>query len=289
MNKTMELEKLLNEQHLGVQNTSQLLEAFGAPFQQAGEILKDYESIVVTDESQVDLIDLARQKRLQLKKTRTEVEHKRKELKADYLKAGKAIDSVARFVKDIIEPAEEYLEKQEKFAEIKAAEAAAKVRADRLEQLAPYAVDVSLYNIDAMDDSQFQDLLVVVKQQHEDRLEQERNLEEVRIAREKAAAEERERIMEENKKLQAERDRLREEAAKRDIAEAKAREAERAAQIESLEASDKDKLIAFSKRVTALKSEIPAVKSPEAQKLTRRIHAYLDKLAETIVKNLEEE
>lgn len=164
------LQIILDEQGVAKENAKQLLEAFGAPFEEAGEILKDYKTIVVTDAKQTDLMNKARTKRLALKKTRVEVEHKRKELKADILKTGQAIDSVAKFVKQVIEPAEEYLQLQEDFAAIQEARRLEERKAKRIEKLSKYTDDVSAYNLDEMTDESFNrliDMLTDIKAREE--------------------------------------------------------------------------------------------------------------------------
>lgn len=211
-----QLQIILDEQHVAKENAEQLIKAFGAPFEEAGVILAGYKNIVVTEEDQFDLMADAREKRLKLKSIRVGVENKRKELKEESLKTGRAIDSVAKFVKEIIEPAEKHLELQEKFGEIKAAERAAKVKAERIERLAQYSDDISLYNLDDMSVEQFESLLADLKKQHEAELAEAKRIEDERIAKEKADAEERKKQAEEN-------ERLKKEAVAKDEAQAKIR------------------------------------------------------------------
>ena len=211
-----QLQVILTEQNVAKENAAELLLAFGAPFTEAGVILADYKkdkdgnmiltdkSIVVTKEDQFDLMADARTKRLALKNIRVDVEKKRKELKENSLRTGRAIDSVAKYVKDTIEPAEDYLELQEKFGEIKAAEKAAKIKLDRIEKLMKYTDDISLYNLDGMSDEQFESLLAGIKSQHEAKLADEKRIEDERIAQEKANIAEQERIRTENETLRKE-------------------------------------------------------------------------------------
>jgi hypothetical protein len=212
------LQVILSEQNIAKENAQLLIKAFGAPFEEAGKILAEHKMIVVTKEDDFALMAEARSKRLALKDIRVGVEKKRKELKEDSLKTGKAIDSVAKFVKEIIEPAEAYLEQQEKFAEIKRAERAAKIKSERIEKLMQYTDDLSLYNLDEMTEDQFTGLLTTLKNQHEAKIAEQKKLEDERIAKEKAEAEERERISKEN-------ERLRKEAEEREIEAAKERKA----------------------------------------------------------------
>lgn len=198
------LELILKEQDIEQADVTKLVEAFGGPFKEAGEIIANYKKIEVTSEDQKELMAEARDKRLTLKKARTTVENKRKELKTDIVKQGRAIDSVARYVKEEIEPAEKYLEEQEKFAELRAAERAATLKAERIEKLVLYTDDVSLYNLDDMSDIRFDALLDTLKKQHEQEVAEAKRIEDERIAKVKAEQEEQERIRKENEKLKAE-------------------------------------------------------------------------------------
>jgi hypothetical protein len=235
------LQVILTEQNIAKENAEQLLKAFGAPFEEAGAILSDYKTIKVTEEDQFDLMAEARSKRLALKNIRVEVEKKRKELKEDSLRTGKAIDSVAKFVKEIIEPAEEYLEEQEKFTEIRQAERAANLKAERIEKLMQYTDDISLYNLDEMTVEQFDSLLTTLKAQHDTRIAEQKRLEEERIAKEKAEAEEQERVRAENAKLREEAEQ-REIVAAKERAEAEEREAKINAEREAEQKAHQDKL-----------------------------------------------
>ncbi len=254
---TNELQVILDEQNVAQENAKQLIAAFGAPFTEAGEILSTYKKIQVTDESQKDLMAEAREKRLTLKKIRTGVEAKRKELKEDSLRVGKAIDGVARYIKENIEPAEQYLELQEKFAEIKEAEHAAIVKAERVEKLSKYTDDLSVYNLDIMQEETFDKLLSDLKAAYDARIAKEKEeaeaAEKARLAeverqkaieaenaKLKADAEKREKALEaerkeaaakqaeadaiRDKELQAERDKVEAERAKREEVERKQRE-----------------------------------------------------------------
>ena len=218
---------IIKEQGIEADKAQSLIEAFGAPFTEAGDIIRTYQDIKVTDESQVDLMLEARDKRLALKRIRTGVESTRKDLKEDYLRAGKAIDSVARYIKETIEPAEKYLELQENFIELRQAERAAQRLADRAAALAKYCDNLSIYNFAEIDDATFEALLAKVKGEFEAKLAAEA-AEQERLKKEAEDAEiERQRIVAENAKLKAEADeRIKAEAeaqAKRDAAQAEAK------------------------------------------------------------------
>ena len=188
---------------LGITNneSSSLMLSFGAPLVEVGEILDTYKNIVVTDESQIDLMKEAKEKRLSLKKIRTGVENTRKELKSEYLRKGDAIQAVANYIKENIEPAEKYLELQEKFAEIKKAERAIKVKQERTEKLMQYTDNISMYAIDNIDDETFETLLAKIKKEYDDKIAAEK-AEAERLAKEEVERKaEQERIIAENERL----------------------------------------------------------------------------------------
>jgi ribosomal protein S20 len=104
-------------------------------------------AIVVTDESQKEIMTEAREGRLLLKSKRIEVEKVRKSLKEQSLSEGRLIDSVAKYLTSLIEPAEKHLELQEKFVEIQEQNKRAKLKEDRIKLLAPYSEVIDAYSI----------------------------------------------------------------------------------------------------------------------------------------------
>jgi hypothetical protein len=121
---------------------------------------KAYE-IVVTDDNQVDLMQQAREGRLLLKAKRVEIEKTRKRLKEQSLLEGRFIDSLAKRLFAIIEPAEEHLELQEKHTEIKEQLRKSKLKAERLELLNPYLhfLDLTQFDLSTMSDVAFNTIL----------------------------------------------------------------------------------------------------------------------------------
>ncbi|ATW62220.1 hypothetical protein CQ476_19 [TM7 phage DolZOral124_53_65] len=210
-----ELVAVLEEHGVGAGGRKALVEAFGGPFNDVGSILADFSTnengeVVpgentpkVTDVTQIQEMSAAREKRLALKNARTTVERKRKELKEESLKTGRAIDAVARYIKEQIEPVEKYLEEQEKFKELREkAEAAARLAA-RTEAIAKFD-DPALYSLESMPEEAFQQLLIKLEKEAAEKAEAERKAEEARLAAEKAKRESQQKIAEENKKLQRE-------------------------------------------------------------------------------------
>lgn len=307
-----ELQVILKEQGVATENAKQLLEAFGAPFEEAGEILQDYQTIKVESEDDTDAMAEARTKRLALKKVRTTVENKRKELKSDIVKAGKAIDSVAKFVKEVITPAEEYLQLQEDFVKIKKQRELDERRATRLFELGGLVEDSSVYSIDDMDDEQYVELVERLTKEKSDREQAAKLAEELRIKEEEAERQRQAAIEEENAKLKAEaakreaeqdaanakaqleQDRLKAEAekaaqekqaleaeiARRAEEERKAAEEAANAEKAKLAAPDKDKLLAYAQSLQDLPK--PALQSPEAIEILTTATQFLVQLTHKI-------
>ena len=75
-------------------------------------------TLVVTDGSQTREMKMAREGRLALRDIRIAADKKRKELKEDSTRYGKAVQSVYNLIEGLIAPAEKHLETQEKFVEI---------------------------------------------------------------------------------------------------------------------------------------------------------------------------
>lgn len=219
------IQVVLKDQNVPKENAEQLLKAFGAPFEEAGKILASYKEVQVTDVTDVAGMEKAKSMRKKLKEIRVGVEHKRKELKEDSLRVSQAIDSVARRVKEEIEPAEKYLEEQEKFAEIKAAEEKAKVTTERLSKLAEYTTDVTVYSVEDMSVEQFDTLVAGLEAQKQQRIKEEKEAEAARLAEIEAEKKRQAEIEAENAKLKA-------EAEARELALEKERQAERKKQTE---------------------------------------------------------
>jgi hypothetical protein len=140
-------------------------------------------AIVVTDEMQKELMAEAKEGRLLLKAKRIEVEKTRKSLKEQSLSEGRLIDSVAKYLTGLIEPAEKHLELQEKFIEIQEQNKRIKLKADRTELLQPYkdVIDPNSIQLDLITDEAFTTILNGAKFAQDNkkaealRIEQERN------------------------------------------------------------------------------------------------------------------
>lgn len=113
-----------------------------APFRaQAAEWMEKASAIEVTDESQTELMEEARICRLAMRKVRIGVENLHKEMKAESLVTGQVLDEIKRTLVKMIEPIEERLEKQEKFAEVQEAMRKEQLFRTRFESLQPFMGD----------------------------------------------------------------------------------------------------------------------------------------------------
>lgn len=188
------------------QSTALTLQTSFMPFfQQAKEWDEKAKSLVVTDVSQVREMKMAREARLALRDIRINADKTRKSLKEDSLRYGKAVQGVYNVIDYLIAPIEKHLEDQEKFAERLEAKRKADLKEQRDTELLPYLAFVP-YQIDLgeLGEEAWATVLNGAKLQYQAKIQQDIQAETDRIAREKADAEERERIKAENERLKAE-------------------------------------------------------------------------------------
>lgn len=95
--------------------TENLAESFKPFFSEAQEIMQASAGVKVENLGQTAEMGLARKYRLRLKEIRVGAEKKRKELKEESLRTGRAIDGLNNLLLYKIKPVEEYLEKQENY------------------------------------------------------------------------------------------------------------------------------------------------------------------------------
>lgn len=186
-----------------------------------------------------------REARLEVKGLRVNVEHKRKELKEDALKYGKAVDDEAKRLKALIEPIESHLQKQEddyekakeKIKADKAAASAAKlqVRVERFTEARCPLPDLAF--LSEIDDGNFELFFdkAVETQREKDRIaqieadrveaeraaikaEQDRIDAEAKAEADRIAAEERAELIRKAEENRLERERIAAEQARQDEA-----------------------------------------------------------------------
>lgn len=251
-----DLVRIVKESGLEQTKADYILQKFTNFFEIAADWERKSRAIVVTDISQVAEMKMAREGRLFLKQKRVEVENTRKELKEQSLREGKAIDGISNVLKSLIIPTEEYLEQQEKFAEIQEANRRSILKQTRVEELSQYEwQDTGLFDLGTLPDDIYDSLLSQTKQKYDDRIAEAQRIEAERIAKEKADREERERIKAENERLQREaeaREKAEKELQAKKEAEIRAqkeaeaeREAKEIADKKAAAAPDKEKLLSF--------------------------------------------
>ena len=123
-----QLEIIVKESGLEQTKAQVILTKFQDYFDLASKWEQKAKTILVTDEKQTSDMKMARIGRLELREKRLAIENTRKELKEQSLREGKAIDGIANVLKALIVPIEDYLEKQEKFVEIRLTERTEQLR-----------------------------------------------------------------------------------------------------------------------------------------------------------------
>lgn len=268
------MHELITIQGVGLEtSTQELMQARFEPlFAQAEKWKLHAASIVVTDTSQKAEMAMARTARLALREVRLSAERTRKELKEESLRYGQAVQSVYNTLEGLVKPLEEYLETQERFAEIQEAARKAELRAKRESELRPLAAFVpSGLDLAGMSTEDYEKILAGATLQAQEKVEADRLAEVARIEKEKAEAEEKQRVQAENERLRAEaREREAAAAIERATAETKIREErEKVAQLQA-EAEAKQKAENEEKqRVEREKVEAEAQRNaaPDAEKL----------------------
>lgn len=220
------LERIVSNSGLDKSKSDYLLEKFADATALAESWAQKAKEIVVTDESQTDLMKSAREGRLLLKDKRVEIEKTRKDLKAASLAEGRAIDDIAKALTSLIAPTEEYLQLQEDFVKIKEKQRAMQLHGTRIHELIQY-VDVSELSssleLGYMPESQFQAMLTGYKVAYENKVAAEKKEREDAIAREEQDKKDREAQRIENERLKKEADeREKQFAAERKAAQEKA-------------------------------------------------------------------
>lgn len=180
-----QITKIVHENNLPQSKAELIVSSFNSFFIDAKQIIDQNKSITIQGEEDVQGMKQAREARLKLKDIRVQAEKVRKQLKEESRREGLAIDGVSNLLKMLIVPTEEYLEKQEKFAELQAE----KRRVERINvrqgELSKYVEDVSIYNIADVTDEVFNRLLESCRKDFEARQEAKRKAEEQRLQQER--------------------------------------------------------------------------------------------------------
>lgn len=224
-------------------------------FEQAEKWRAQARAIQITDASQTVEMKQARLLRLEIKNIRVSAEKVRKNLKADALLMGRAIDGCYNLLEAAIVPLERHLDEQEKFAERLAEAERLRIKAEREAALAPYLPEGQpVPAVEAFTEGQWTQYLADAKLLHEAKIEQARKAQAERIAREQAEAAERERLRIENERLER---------------EAKEREAAMKLEREAAELAQREAAAKAKAEREALEAAAKAERDAAAQKLRK--------------------
>jgi hypothetical protein len=257
-------------------------------------------AIVVTDETQTDLMSDARELRLRLKAERVRIGKVKKEIKEPYLRKTQVIDGIHLIIERMFESEEQYLQDQEDFAKICEQQRSLDRAKSRSQALREYNFTGDIPGLGNIPAANFELILAGAKakseqaQAVEDQLhreEQERDeqaeklrLENERLRQEKEEANrlaeaervERQRIEDQARSEreaaeQTERDRLAAEETerKRVAAEARAKEL----------APDREKFMEFAGQITQLEMNAPVMDTDETENAIRGFRKRLDEIS----------
>jgi hypothetical protein len=207
------LEVIVKESGLETTKANYILEKFQDHFKIAAEWEAKAKTIVVTEESQTAEMQMARAGRLFLREKRIAVEKSRKELKEQALREGKAIDGIANVLKALIEPIEDYLDKQEHFVEYK--KKAEEEEAQRVAMIKAEEERIAKEKAESEERERIRlenEKLRAEAIEREQEMEQERKKQQAILEAEKAKAEAERKAMEE--KTRTEREKAEKERAK---------------------------------------------------------------------------
>lgn len=230
------------------------LREFNVPDAAISEMAANFLTIKVSGPTDKANADLARSRRLEVKRMRVSVEKTRKELKEDSLRFGKAVDTEAKRITALLTPIEDHLQAQEetvtKHQERLEAEARAKEEAERRAREQAAAEERAKLDAERakLDEERRQ------FEAEKARIEAERQKqEEIRQAAESAAQR---AAFETEQRLKREAD----ERAARELAEAAAK-------------PDREKLLALAKQIREI--SLPAVDGVAAQEVVTAAGKWL--------------
>jgi len=297
-----QLVTIVEESKLPQSKAKYILERFQDYFTFADELTKTTQQIKVTDASQTHLMDMARAARLTIRERRIAVEKAHKEIKADVLMEGRAIDGIKNVLLALLEPLEVYFDKQENFVKYQEEEKAELIRlevekrieeeiaeAARIKEKEDQCIREENETLKEQAYQKEQDLIVerraneaklaeerkkVADEQEKIKKENDRKVEEERIKRQKELELVRKQEAEKLAKERAEREEVEAELRAKKEAEAKA-ERERIAKEEALKkAGDKEKLCKLLADIQSIDYPI-GLKSEDANNTLTLIHKHL--------------
>lgn len=252
---TNQLQVIIEENQL--ENADEVKQVFSPFFDQVEVVKETCLAIKITDISQVEEMERAREYRLKLKNLRVASEKEKTRLKEQPLRKCQAIDALARYLKSEIEPLEDYLMEQEKFAIHKEEERKAELESKRKQELDGYEGDYQYVDLKEMPEENYQNFLKSAQETYKLKKEKEaqEEAERKRIADEQAKAQE--AIRAENERLKAEADKREKEieAERKKVEEANAK----------AQAEAEKKLKAEREKTEKLEAELKAKAEEDAR------------------------
>jgi len=194
-----QLQVIVKESNLPETKAKYILSRFQDYFNMADEWAKTTVLIKVTDASQTHLIGMARAARLAIREKRLDVEKAHKEIKADVLREGRAIDGIKNVLLALLEPLEVYYDKQENFVKYQEAEKAELIRLEVEKRIEEEIAEAA--RIKEQEDHRIREENEALKEQA---YQKEQELAAERKANEEKLAEERKRVAYEQEKVKKE-------------------------------------------------------------------------------------
>ena len=250
---------------LDLTTKTSLEESFSGFFADAERLRSEAQA--VTDPTE------ARHTRLRVKAVRVAAEKKRKELKGESLRVGKAIDGANNILLSLIVPIEAGLEAIEKEAERAEAARLESIRQERIAILDAMDHEPRVFDIAALHADQWESYLQDVKDLHTIKVEREEKSKAEAEAAAKAESERLEAQRLENLQLKAEAEAAAMERVKAEASAAKERAKVEAAakkeqaRLEAIADKERAKALAASEAFAAAQAKIEAIKAAEVRKL----------------------
>ena len=210
---TTQLESLVLQTGLRKEKSDILVSSFALLEQEVETWNKRNETLIIKSIDDKASIELAKTAYKHIKALRLGIEAKRKELKEDSLREGKAIDLIAKSLASLVAPLEESLAEKAKFVQLYEAEQKKKLIYQRIEDANKLGFAVSPSLIENMSDDMFSTYLEGLVSQENKRKEEEVKAKAEEEARLKAEAEAKQKA-EEEAKVEQERIRLENERLK---------------------------------------------------------------------------
>ena len=295
-----QLAVIIKESQLEHTKAQYILENFQDYFKIASEWEVKASTIQVTNVEQKTEMKMAREARLFLRDKRLDVEKARKRLKEQSLREGKAIDGIANVLKALIEPIEQYLDKQEHFVELQQTEEEARLKVEaearaEAERIAKEKAEESererirLENETLKKEAEAREKAIELERQavekqrlaQEEKSRQEREAQEKIMQAEREKAEAKQRELEEKAKAEAEaREKLEEEKRENERQEAEQKRLELEAKKEAAQAPDKEKLNHYAVELGTI--EVPKLSTKESREILEQALAHLKKAIELL-------